>query len=85
MLPRNRADALTNVEAELKHEQADAMRRTAQAFEAALMRYRNEPSEVARADAQRRLWYLVVQREALGLNHHLELYERYEVPQGWRF
>lgn len=31
--------------------------------------------------AARRLWYLVVHREALGLRRHEELYEAYRIPR----
>jgi hypothetical protein len=33
-----------------------------------------------RAEAARRLWYLVVQREALGLRSHEEVFRVYRVP-----
>lgn len=33
-----------------------------------------------RADAEKQRWYLIVQREAMGLRHHGDIYELYRVP-----
>jgi hypothetical protein len=37
--------------------------------------------EQARRDAEKQLWYLVVQREAMGLRNHDGVYEIYKVPE----
>ncbi|WNG35067.1 hypothetical protein F0U60_16645 [Archangium minus] len=33
-----------------------------------------------RADAEKQRWYLIVQREAMGLRHHGDIYELYRLP-----
>jgi hypothetical protein len=33
-----------------------------------------------RAEAEKQRWYLIVQREAMGLRHHGDIYELYRVP-----
>jgi hypothetical protein len=33
-----------------------------------------------RADADKQRWYLIVQREAMGLRHHGDIYEMYCLP-----
>jgi hypothetical protein len=33
-----------------------------------------------RADADKQRWYLIVQREAMGLRHHGDIYELYRLP-----
>lgn len=35
--------------------------------------------------ARRQLWYLIVQREAMGLYHHDDVYEIYKVPKTLTF
>ncbi|MFL5318571.1 MAG: hypothetical protein ACJ790_02870 [Myxococcaceae bacterium] len=37
--------------------------------------------EEVRALAGRQLWYLIVQREAVGLTHHEDVYEIHKVPR----
>jgi hypothetical protein len=34
-----------------------------------------------RAEAEKQRWYLIVQREAMGLRHHGDIYELYRVPE----
>ena len=86
MVPRSPAEALTNTETELKKEQAAGLGHTARLFERALAQYReNQHDAAAAAEAKKRLWYLVIQREAVGIRRHRDLYELYEVPGPWRF
>ncbi|HSP77662.1 MAG TPA: hypothetical protein VLQ93_03990 [Myxococcaceae bacterium] len=33
-----------------------------------------------RAEAEKQRWYLIVQREAMGLRHHGDIYELYKLP-----
>jgi hypothetical protein len=33
-----------------------------------------------RAEAEKQRWYLIVQREAMGLRHHGDIYELYRLP-----
>jgi len=33
-----------------------------------------------RAEAEKQRWYLIVQREAMGLYHHDDIYEMYRLP-----
>ena len=33
-----------------------------------------------RAEAENQHWYLIVQREAMGLRHHGDIYELYRLP-----
>lgn len=33
-----------------------------------------------RADADKQRWYLIVQREAMGLRHHGDIYDLYRLP-----
>ena len=33
-----------------------------------------------RAEAEKQRWYLIVQREAMGLRHHGDIYEMYRLP-----
>jgi Na+/phosphate symporter len=34
-----------------------------------------------RAEAEKQRWYLIVQREAMGLRHHGDIYELYRLPE----
>jgi hypothetical protein len=80
---------------ELQRERAGALVRAIEALEGAireLVRFDQVPAPpgaVARwaqrradlvADAAERLWYVVIQREALGVTRHEVLYEVLEVP-----
>jgi hypothetical protein len=81
-------DTMKPLEGELQKERASSLGRAGAALEQALAAWREAHSNsgsaaVAKAEAQKRLWYLVVQREALGLRRHRELYELYGIPKSW--
>ena len=71
------------IEHELKAERAASLGRAGAALERALAAWREAPSPDTVREAQKRLWYLVVQREAMGLLRHREVYELYAVPKTW--
>jgi hypothetical protein len=72
------------IENELKAERASALGRAGAALEKAMADWRAAPLDgERRAEAQKRLWYLVVHREALGLYRHHDVYELYAVPRSW--
>ncbi|MBK7860350.1 MAG: hypothetical protein IPJ65_17410 [Archangiaceae bacterium] len=71
------------IEAELQHERAASLGRAGRALERALAQWRASPTDDTLKEAKTRLWYLVVQREALGLYHHRDVYQHYGVPRGW--
>ena len=73
------------IEQELKAERAASLGRAGAALERALDAWRRSPTPTNVREAQKRLWYLVVQREAMGLNRHREVYDVYAVPRGWWF
>ena len=72
------------IEQELKAERAASLGRAGANLERALADWRAAPSPATTREAQKRLWYLVVQREAMGLRRHRDVYEVYGVPQAWR-
>jgi hypothetical protein len=93
-----RFDAPLSIEVEIRGEMAQALGRTARAFEQELERLRAfekrlsalslseraklEPEhETVRRCASRRLWFLIVHREALGLRRHDDLYDAYQIPR----
>ncbi len=93
-----RIDAPLAIEIEIRGEKAQALGRTARAFERVLDRLRAfeeqlsalplveqaklEPEHQAlRTQAARRLWFLIVHREAIGLRCHESLYEVYRIPR----
>jgi hypothetical protein len=82
-------DTLAPLESELKKERASSLGRAGAALGQAMVAWRDAEERGApdalelRKQAQTRLWYLVVQREALGLRRHRELYELYGVPKPW--
>ena len=71
------------IEHELKGERAASLGRAGAALDRALAAWREAPSAATTNEAQKRLWYLIVQREALGLRRHREVYELYAVPKSW--
>jgi len=71
------------IEQELKAERAASLGRAGAALESALAAWRAAPSPTTQKEAQKRLWYLVVQREAIGLRRHRDVYELYGVPKTW--
>ena len=76
------------VEKELQRERATSLGRAGAQLEQALAAWRDAQAKgddagELRKEAQKRLWYLVVQREALGLRRHRELYELYAIPKSW--
>jgi hypothetical protein len=87
-------DAVSAIEHELRQEMAGALGRVAEKLEGLLARMDALAAEHARGpradlvaehaavrrEAELHLWYLVVQREAMGLRHHARLYAAYPVP-----
>jgi hypothetical protein len=77
------ADVQANIEREITGERAGSLARMVEALEAALLAWR-EAAPAHRtellAEAGERLWFVVVQREALGLMRHDVLYEVLRVP-----
>jgi hypothetical protein len=71
------------IEQELKAERASALGRAGAALERAMAAWREQPTPDSLREAQKRLWYLVVQREALGLFKHRDVYDTYAVPRSW--
>jgi len=71
------------IEHDLKAERAASLGRAGAALEHALATWRESPGPASVREAQKRLWYLVVQREAMGLRRHREVYEIYGIPRSW--
>ena len=93
-----RLEAPLPIEIEIRGEKAQALGRTARAFEKELDRLRAfekrlstlpraERTKLApehqalRRQTARRLWFLIVHREAIGLRNHENLYEVYRIPR----
>ncbi|MBL8953860.1 MAG: hypothetical protein JNK82_23995 [Myxococcaceae bacterium] len=73
------------IEPELEAERAASLGRAGRRLEVALAEWRASPTPETLEEAQTRLWYLVVQRESIGLRVHRDLYELYDVPTTWRY
>ena len=73
------------IEQELKAERASALGRTGAALERAMAAWRAQPAPDTLREAKKRLWYLVVQREAMGLFEHRDAYDAYGVPHTWSY
>lgn len=72
------------IERELHAERATVMRYAGEALEKAVAAWRDLPADRALLqEAQRRLYYLIVQREAVGLYRHHDVFEVYGVPRAW--
>ncbi len=89
-----RADAQRAIEEDLRREQAGALGRAFEALESALRDLAEHDARrggatparsVDRLDLVRhageRLWFLVIQREALGLSRHEVVYEVLRIPR----
>jgi hypothetical protein len=70
------AHGLERLLAELRALEAEVKLTTGAERERVSKRY-----EEIRAQASKQLWYLIVQREAIGLMHHEDVYEIYKVPR----
>jgi hypothetical protein len=79
------------VELELMAEKASALAQASAKLEAALAALAAADQPAApdetrkrrsqlRAEAARRLWYLIVQREAIGLRSHEDVFRLYRIP-----
>jgi hypothetical protein len=71
------------IEKEIAGERAGAMARAVEALERALRDLRSAGAatrELVLEEARERLWFVVVQREAVGLTRHEVLYEVLRVP-----
>lgn len=81
--PVSRADAQNAIETELVGERASSLRRSFEALEKALAELDRAigPRDGLLAEAQERLWYLVIQREAVGLRRHEVLYDVLRIPR----
>jgi hypothetical protein len=79
----SKADVQRSVESQIAGERAGAMARVMEALEAALHAWRVAPPAHRQdllEEAGELLWYVVVQREALGLSRHEVVYDVLEVP-----
>ncbi|HEY5675718.1 MAG TPA: DUF6665 family protein [Myxococcales bacterium] len=79
----SKADVQRSVESEIVGERAGAMARAMEALEAALHAWREAPPAHRQdllEEAGELLWFVVVQREALGLARHEVVYEVLKVP-----
>jgi hypothetical protein len=93
-----RGDAHEAVQAELQGERLSSLARATARLEAALddlsraeaalaagaTPARRDAREAALAEAGERLWYVIIQREALGLRRHDVLYDVIRVPAAVR-
>ena len=85
--PERRQAALESVEDEIRGERARALARTIRSLEQALADLEHPPArrhpptrEELLAEAAERLWFAVIQREALGLPRHEEFLRELRVP-----
>ncbi|MCI0570912.1 MAG: hypothetical protein L0Y66_09180 [Myxococcaceae bacterium] len=81
----SRDDSHSALEHELAREKAGALTRVTAKLEATLAALGSLPSTDAQrtrlvAEAAEWLWYVVVQREAMGMTNHDVLYDTYKVP-----
>jgi|SRR5919206_1526749 hypothetical protein len=90
----SRSETQETLQREIRAEKAGALARAVEQLEAALAALashdeEHDPSPSAReellADARERLWYVVIQREAMGLRRHEVLYDVLRVPREVRF
>lgn len=81
--PTTREGQLAGVAKELAQERASAMARITARLVASLERLRAEGERApgAKQEAERHLWYLLVQREALGLRRHDDVYHALQIPK----
>jgi hypothetical protein len=86
-----------SIEQEIVAEKAATLGRAGERLQAALEALARVDTEIAaggggladrrqelRADAAEKLWFLIVQREAIGLGHHEGIYQFYRVPRELR-
>ena len=78
------SDAIDFVNREIAGERAGALARAVEALEKALGELEEASTPGLRAylldEARERLWFVVVQREAVGVSRHEVLYETLRVP-----
>lgn len=77
---------LLHAEVELVHERGNALILTAARLEALVAELASTPEAsplhaTLRAQAAHQLWRLIVQREAIGLWNHDDVYDAYRVPR----
>src|SRR3954466_8437302 len=70
------AHGLERLLEELNGLEVEAQRTTGPDRQRVIRRY-----EEVRSEASRQLWYLIVQRESIGLMQHDDVYEIYKVPR----
>ncbi|HEX9289596.1 MAG TPA: DUF6665 family protein [Anaeromyxobacteraceae bacterium] len=77
------SETQTAIEQQLVKERAGSLAQAVEALEAALsaLRHGGPRRSDLLEEAGERLWYVVVQREALGLTRHEVLYEVLRVPR----
>jgi hypothetical protein len=96
MAPRGIGNSDLAFEASLRGEKANALGRVGARLEALLQQLADLEAKVSRGEGVRaelverhhelreqaklQLWYLVVQREAMGLNRHHDVYRIYVIP-----
>jgi hypothetical protein len=78
-------EAQVNIERQLVAERASALARVTEALERVLAELARDGREAAVRqllldEAAERLWFLVVQREAVGLTRHEVVYDTLKVP-----
>lgn len=72
---RRVASRLETLLGELAQTERELYRLSGPARERCVARHRE-----LRAEAEKQRWYLIVQREAMGLRHHGDIYELYKLP-----
>ena len=78
-----KADVQRSVESEIVGERAGALSRAMEALEAALHAWREAPParrQELLEEAGELLWFVVVQREAIGISRHEVVYDVLKVP-----
>jgi len=76
-------DAVEFIEKEIAGERAGALARAVEALEKAIVAFQEARGALRQhllEEAGERLWFVVVQREAVGLTRHEVLYETLRIP-----
>ena len=90
----SRSETQETLQREIRAEKAGELARAVEQLEAALAALASHDAGAVRAphvredllaDARERLWYVVIQREAMGLRRHEVLYDVLRVPREVRF
>lgn len=82
-----RARALESTQKDIRQEGAATLRRAGEQLQAAIDTWRAAEASGARDEpalrqhAADRLWVMIVQREAVGIGRHDDLYEAFAIPK----